>query len=465
MATNATATATAAALQYKEPDIRSVLILSSFLLLLNLVSSILDNVCYCGLVGQVLLGMAWGSPGAKWLSSSLEEAATQLGYLGLIAIVFEGGLAASAKSMQNTFFLSICVALTGILLPIALSFSLVALASATKLQAFAAGAALCSTSLGTTFSLLKTTGLTTSRLGTVLTSAAMLDDVVGLIMVQVIANLGSGRGSIHPSTILRPVFVSVGFATVLPLACKYVVRPFAEKRLFDNTNRPALLNRVVTGTSVGFVLMTAFLMALVSAASYAGTSNLFAAYLAGAIVAWVDENSLLPNAMQTPQPVDSPPQKATRDRPSSASLAQTQGISCSTPTTSEQCADIVNRSPKGAGHATPPPETTSDEDAAVPTPPASAPKMAEKEQLISMHIFNRYYAPAVDSILKPLFFVSLEKYGHCLCAFANPRLVGVNRLLYTNHKDVRRLCRLAGPCVYDSYVPWKAMLRSLARSV
>lgn len=71
------------------------------------------------------------------------------------------------------------MALTGIVLPIGLSFVLIVLVNASPLQAFAAGAALCSTSLGTTFTVMQTSGLSTTRMGVVLTSAAMMDDVVG----------------------------------------------------------------------------------------------------------------------------------------------------------------------------------------------------------------------------------------------------------------------------------------------
>lgn len=71
------------------------------------------------------------------------------------------------------------MALTGILLPIGFSYSLLGLVGATPFQAFAAGAALCSTSLGATFNLITTSGLAGTRTGVVLTSAAMIDDIVG----------------------------------------------------------------------------------------------------------------------------------------------------------------------------------------------------------------------------------------------------------------------------------------------
>jgi len=81
-----------AALSYHEPGIVTILIQASFLILLNIVNWILDNVIYCGLLGQVFVGIAWGAPGARWLSGNVQDTIMQLGYLGLILIVYEGVL-------------------------------------------------------------------------------------------------------------------------------------------------------------------------------------------------------------------------------------------------------------------------------------------------------------------------------------------------------------------------------------
>ncbi len=90
-----------------------------------------------------------------------------------------GGLSTSFRSLKANLWISSFVALTGIALPIGLSFLLTIYAGATSLQAFVAGAALCSTSLGTTFTVMQTSGLSDTKMGVVLTSAAMMDDVVG----------------------------------------------------------------------------------------------------------------------------------------------------------------------------------------------------------------------------------------------------------------------------------------------
>ena len=274
-----------AALPYHDPSIKTILILSSFLLLLNTVNHILDYLLYCGLVGQVLIGIAFGTPGAKWLDEGTEKVIMQLGYLGLIFLVYEGGLNTNFKSLKANAAISILVASTGVCLPIAFAFCLRSLASATSLQAFAAGAALCSTSLGTTMSILSSSGLSDTRLGTVLMSAAMMDDVVGLVLVQVISKLGLGSSSFHAITVVRPVVVSIGLALFVFLTCLYLVKPLSS--LIDDLGLSAVMRVMQKQPDEAALLAhAALLFGSVAAASYAGTSNLFAAYLAGASISW-----------------------------------------------------------------------------------------------------------------------------------------------------------------------------------
>ena len=277
--------AAVAALPYNEPTIKTILILSSFLILLNFINHVLDHLVYCGLIGQVLVGIAFGTPGAKWLDKATEHAIVQMGYLGLILLVFEGGLNTNFKLLRANASLSLLVALTGIFLPITFAFCLRSLASATPLQAFAAGAALCSTSLGTTFTILNTSGLINTKLGTVLTSAAMMDDVVGLVLVQVISKLGSSPSSFTAITLVRPIIVSIGLALFVLLTCRYLVKPVSSF-ICGPWSSAAMRAIQKQSSEAPLIAHTALLFGIVAAASYAGTSNLFAAYLAGASISW-----------------------------------------------------------------------------------------------------------------------------------------------------------------------------------
>ncbi|KAF2854314.1 hypothetical protein T440DRAFT_465295 [Plenodomus tracheiphilus IPT5] len=376
----------AASLPYHEPDIVTILVLTSFLLLLNIINSALDRILYCGLLGQVLIGIAWGTPGAKWLSLHLEETVVQLGYLGLILLVYEGGLHTSFQSLRANLLLSSGVALTGIAVPIGLSYTLQELLNATPVQAFAAGAALCSTSLGTTFTVLGSSGLSASRLGVVLTSAAMMDDVVGLVMVQIISNLGGDNFSWV--TVVRPVLVSVAFAVLVPIVCLYAVRPMT---LWLNGYREApqaaRLNILLAKSQIVFFLHTLLLIGLVTGATYAGTSNLFAAYIAGASISWWDSELPHPSSPLTKPPtsagvgkkVDSQPQASNRPSPSTA----------------ESPIESAVASPLNQDNAS---------DSRVMA--MSITRHHEQETCGSV-IYQRYYHPAVTKILQPLFFASI----------------------------------------------------------
>lgn len=83
-------TTNTAALLYHEPGIVTILILTSFLLLLNVVNYVVDRLIYVGLLGQIFLGIAWGTPGGQFLDQNTETVISNLGYLGLLLLVYEG---------------------------------------------------------------------------------------------------------------------------------------------------------------------------------------------------------------------------------------------------------------------------------------------------------------------------------------------------------------------------------------
>ncbi|GAM89547.1 hypothetical protein ANO11243_075860 [Dothideomycetidae sp. 11243] len=265
---------------YSEPTIVTTLIYASLFCLLNISDYVLNFLC-CGLVGQIFIGIAYGSPGAGWLSYQSQTELIDLGYLGLLLLVYEGGLCTDMRMLWRDLYMSALVAAVGITGPIALSFLLCEIAYASKKQAFAAGAALCSTSLGTTLMVLRTSGLASSRLGVLLTNAAMLDDLVGLVMVQLISDQNPGSSHIEKSKIIRPIGVSCAFIVIIPLACI-----LASTLL--KTSPPKFEIDWFRSRHGKLFLHLLGLFSLITGASYAGTSNLFAAYLAGTIITWFD---------------------------------------------------------------------------------------------------------------------------------------------------------------------------------
>ncbi|EQL00756.1 sodium/hydrogen exchanger family protein [Ophiocordyceps sinensis CO18] len=370
-----------ASLPYQEPGVVTLLVQSSFLLLLNIADFALDRALYCGLVGQVFLGIAWGTPGAKWLDANAEAVMVQLGYLGLLLIVYQGGLSTSLEPFKANIFLSAGIAITGVGLPMALSFVLGRLIDATYIQCFAAGAALCSTSLGTTLTVLGTSGLIKSRLGVVLSSAAIMDDVVGLVMVQVISNLGQSDTSFSAATVVRPLMASLAFTVFTPLVCVFVAKPVTLWLISRRAKKPSgLLNVTLRTTGAAFVIQTLVLLGCIAGATYAGTSNLLAAFAAGAAINWWDSDA----SLSGPHSASPPTQPATRPATSPSTetaLRNTSGC-------------LPEKQDVGGG------------DTTAPRCPSEA-KTETVSRNSGLEIYDKFYAAPVDRVLRPFFFASI----------------------------------------------------------
>ncbi len=181
------------------------------------------------------------------------------------------------------------------------------------LEAFIIGTALCSTSLGTTFVAINSastsnkTDYAQTRIGTVLISAAILDDVCGLVLVSVIHQLrgiasspdggtqngGNGNGNLG-WIIGRPILASGLLAVLTPLAAKFVLGPLFRRFLEPRTLFVKYRHRF------NFGLMTLMLCAFLAIAAYAGASVLFGAFLAGTVL------SSLPSTQPSTTPTTSP---------------------------------------------------------------------------------------------------------------------------------------------------------------
>lgn len=234
-----------------------------------------------------MVGIIYGVPLANILQPAWQETFLYLGYIGLILIIFEGGLTTRLDLLQANFALSLCGAVTGVILPISFSYMLLYLGFGYgAVETFIIGAALSATSLGTTFAVIsgasKIVDLAQTRVGAILVSAAVIDDVTGLVMLSVIHDLGSLSDGANVNLgwlIGRPILASALMAILTPILAKWVIAPlfrrFIERKFatYDHLSN--------------IVLMTLVLSAFISIAAYAGTSILFGAFLAGSFLTYL----------------------------------------------------------------------------------------------------------------------------------------------------------------------------------
>jgi Kef-type K+ transport system membrane component KefB len=136
--------------------------------------------------------------------------------------------------LKANFTLSVLSAATGVIFPIALSYLLLFLEFGYgSVETFIVGAALSTTSLGTTFAVISSASnsvdLSQIRVDAVRVSAAVIDYVTGLVMSSVIHDLGesSGGGSVDLGWLFgRPIVASAAMAILTRILTKWVFAPF-----------------------------------------------------------------------------------------------------------------------------------------------------------------------------------------------------------------------------------------------
>ncbi|GAB7360276.1 hypothetical protein MBLNU230_g8034t1 [Neophaeotheca triangularis] len=287
MASESESTSDQRFLEYEEPGIVDILIIVSFFTFLWLFEKISSKTIKAGIIGNIAVGIIYGRPLADILQTNWQETFLYLGYIGLILIIFEGGLTARMDLLRANFSLSMMGAGTGVIAPIGLSYLLLYLGYGYgAVETFIIGASLSATSLGTTFAVIagasKTVDLSQTRVGAVLVSAAVIDDVTGLVMSSVIHELGSladGGGANLGWLIGRPILASALMAILTPLLTKYVFAPFFRKFIERRFAKFDHLSNIV--------LMILVLCAFISIAAYAGTSILFGSFLAGSFLTYL----------------------------------------------------------------------------------------------------------------------------------------------------------------------------------
>lgn len=297
-------------LPYVEPGLDIILPLSTFIFILNITRDVLDDLLYCGLIGEIFIGILFGMPitGTSWLGMEIQQTVQYLGYLGLICLVFEGGLITDLGLLRKTIWVTLSAAMVGILVPMALSFSIMSMRFTTvggsgyptALAAFSAGVSLCSTSLGSTFIILASANLQKSPTGTLIAGAAMLDDIIVLVMVKIVTALGQGQPD--PWRIARPAVSSIGLILATFLLAPFLIKPIYKASSF-------IFARQKTGPEnfgeyqetekgfsrhTGFILSTLMLIILVTITAYVEGSVLLSAFLAGAIIRYIWQDASNP---------------------------------------------------------------------------------------------------------------------------------------------------------------------------
>lgn len=155
------------------------------------------------LVSGLLIGLIKLIPNQSLLTPGAIEGISFISKIGVVLIMFEAGLETDLNKIRKTGLSSMVVTILGVVLPLTLGFIVAtlfnggfgALADQNVLYAnLFYGTILTATSVSVTVATLKEMGKLNSDVGTVISAAAIIDDIIGVVILSFVISL-SGNGS------------------------------------------------------------------------------------------------------------------------------------------------------------------------------------------------------------------------------------------------------------------------------
>ncbi|HKR22182.1 MAG TPA: cation:proton antiporter [Pyrinomonadaceae bacterium] len=172
----------------------SVLIgVTVMLIMAKLGGELFERLGQPGVLGELVAGVLLGNlvilgfSGAEELKTNATIAA--LAELGVIILLFEVGLESDLRQMVEVGWSSLLVAVLGVVAPFLLGWGVSAyfIPQEPTLVHIFIGATLCATSVGITARVFKDLGKLSTREARIILGAAVIDDVLGLLILAVVA--------------------------------------------------------------------------------------------------------------------------------------------------------------------------------------------------------------------------------------------------------------------------------------
>jgi Kef-type K+ transport system membrane component KefB len=149
-----------------------------------------ERVRLPSVLGEILAGVALGPFALNWINPG--DTIHSVAEIGAIFVLFSAGLETSPHDLIRVGRKASLVAVAGVVAPFVLGFGYMKWLGDATSEAIFVGAAMVATSVGITARVLGDLRVLATRTARIILGAAVFDDILGMVLLAVVADLASG---------------------------------------------------------------------------------------------------------------------------------------------------------------------------------------------------------------------------------------------------------------------------------
>lgn len=237
-------------------------------------------------VGEIIAGLILGPCVLGILEQT--DFIAQMAEIGVILLMFSAGLDTDLKELIKTGPVALLIACAGVFLPLVLGSILYMLfygfapwGSEDFYKAVFTGTIMTATSVSITVASLQEMGKIKTKVGTTIVSAAIIDDVIGIIVLTFV--IGFKDPNSHPTLVLWKIIVFFAVA----LVGGYIVY-----KIFSKLDKRYPHTRRIPIASLAFCFLLSY-----AAEKYFGIADITGAYVAGIVLCNLSDNEYIERKM------------------------------------------------------------------------------------------------------------------------------------------------------------------------
>ncbi len=241
----------------------------------KLMAEVFERLKQPTVVGEILAGVIIGPSVLGWVKPT--DLLSIVAEVGVIFLLFMVGLETKPQDIFKVGRKAILVGTLGVIFPFIAGYAIASAWGGSFVEAMFIGAAMVATSVGITARVLGSMGLLERETSRIILGAAVIDDILGLIILSVVSALG--EGSVSFLTILKTAGLAVAFTAIVGLAGSKVMTSLKPKIQALHVSKPFF--------NIGLILC----FGLSVASLYFGVAAIIGAFLAGMALAEATEDN------------------------------------------------------------------------------------------------------------------------------------------------------------------------------